>query len=536
MFMGFSHQEIETDTARSATVLTSGNYDFSAKYLTVCHLNELAVKRPGKISPETIAGLESAFYDPSVSGQTQAYFFYREAAGALCSILNRLPHDVCAQKAHNAFMNLLGRTTGHGQRAAAEALGSLPFTISGTAPEPEKRREIPAIAWRTFLKENRITCEGIPCFMGRSLVVKTDVKDRLLVVKLAGERDHPESLCKEAAWLHHLGSCQDFFGVKFHIPEPLSVQKGSLFRLLDLPVPYPERKNRHEMGYAISFLAHPDYFRYPNETNQNKRLNAETFLKTILRNAFLFGRLTGLGIIHEAPVPLFHNRVQGPRRNDGGVYLWQQGGRLDQWLWSCRYPNFGCSGIRDFEHLVAFRGPARKAYSSMGAQLLSLFLVAGSYFRMKDNRRVGLEPDGRPVDARELFDKPLLVKILETVFHHYYQGFVGKSFKGTLPLDFSHLADRMVDEMGVDRYMEEILRVVDQREMTDQAFFDFLAQRRVPKLTAMQLKKGADDITLYTGPHLGGFNQRISLPELIESVGTIAALCIYGRYCEEKLN
>ncbi|MCF8127842.1 MAG: hypothetical protein K9N10_04965, partial [Deltaproteobacteria bacterium] len=194
MFMGFSHQEIETDPARSATVLTSGNYDFSAKYLTVCHLNELAMKRPEKISPKTIAGLESAFFDPSVSGQTQAYFFFREAAGVLCSILNRLPHDACAQKAHNAFMNLLRRTTGHGQRAAAEALGSLPFTISGTAPETEKLREIPAIAWRTFLEEARITCEGIPCFMGRSLVVKTALKDRLLVVKLAGEMDDPQSL------------------------------------------------------------------------------------------------------------------------------------------------------------------------------------------------------------------------------------------------------------------------------------------------------------------------------------------------------
>ena len=534
--MGFSHQEIETDPARPTTVLAGGNYDFSAKYLMVCHLNELAVKRPEKIDPETIAALENVFYDPSVSGQTQAYFLFREAAGAICAILARLPHNGCSLKAHDAFMNLLGRTTGHGQRAAAEALGSLPFTISGTPPEPEKRREPPAIDWRTFLKETRISCEGIPRFLGRSLVVKTAAKDRLLVVKLAGETDNPESLLQETAWLRHLGDCRDAFSVKFHIPKPLRVQKGSLFRLPELPVPFPPTKNRHPKGYAVSFLAHPDYFRYPNETDPKKQLDPETFLETIRRNAFLFGRLAGLGIIHEAPVPLFHNRVQGPRRDDGGVYLWQQGGRLDQWLHSCRYPNFGCSGIRDFEHLAAFRGPARKAYSSMGAQLLSLFLVAGSYFRMKDSRKVGLEPDGRPVDVRALFDKPLLMKILESVFHHYYQGFVGMSFKGTPPLDFSHLADRMVDEMGVDRYMEEILRVADQREMTDQGFVDFLLRRRIPKVTAMQMKRGLNDITLYTGPHLGGFNQRISLPELIESVGTFVALCIYGRYCKEQLN
>ena len=536
MFMGFNHQEMKSDPFRSTAFLASSDYDFSAKYLAVCHLNELAMKQPETIGPETIAGLESIFYDPKVSSQTQAYFFFKEAAGALCSLLARLPHDACARKSHNAFMNLLGRTTGHAQRAATEALGALPFSILGTPPEREVLGDTPVITWRAFLENTHISRKGMPCFMGRSLVTKTAVEDRLLVVKLAGEMDNPESLLQETAWLHHLGSNPDAFTVKFHIPEPLRVQNGSLFRLVDLPVPYPEKKHRHEKGYAIAFLAHPDYFRYPNETDQNKQLDSETFLETIRRNAFLFGSLTGMGIIHEAPVPLFHNRVQGPRRNDGGVYLWQQGGRLDQWLWSCRYPNFGCSGIRDFEHLAVFQGPARKAYSSMGAQLLSLFLVAGSYFRMKDARKVGLEPDGQPVDARELFDKALLVKILESVFHHYYQGFVGRPFKGDLPLDFSQLADRMVDEMGVDRYMEEILRAVDQREMTDKAFIDFLVQRRIPRASAMQMEKGVNDITLYTGPHLGGFNQRISLPELIESVGTMAALCIYGRYCIEKLN
>ena len=139
------------------------------------------------------------------------------------------------------------------------------------------------------------------------------------------------------------------------------------------------------------------------------------------------------------------------------------------------------------------------------------------------------------MDARELFHKPLLVKIVQGIFEHYYQGFVGKSFNGPLPLDVSDLADRMVDEMGVDRHMEEILRVVDQREMTEKEFVDFLVERRVPLVEAMQMKKGERDITLFTGPHLGGFNQRISLPELTEAVGTMAALCIYGRYCQEKL-
>jgi hypothetical protein len=535
MFMGLKDREIEMDSAHEKTVLTDGNYDFSAKYLAAAHVHGLAREQPERIGPGTIAGLENLFYNRAVSGQTQAYFLLREAAGALCSLLARFPHDASAHEAHHAVMNLLGRTTGHAQRAAAESLGGLSFAIRGPSILPATQREIPVIGWRAFLKETRIACTGTPRFMGRSLVVKTADPARLLVVKLAGSKDNPDSLLKESIWLHHLGQIKETFSVRFHVPGVVSVGNGSLFRLTDLPVPDAERKNLHVKGFAIAFLAHPDYFNYPNQGDPRRRLDPEAFLETVCRNAFLFGRLTGRGMIHEAPVPLFHNRVQGPRRNDRGVYLWQRGGRLDQWLGSCMYPNFGCSGIRDFEHLEAFQGPARSAYSSMGAQLLSLLLVTGSYFRMKEKRKMGLNPDGRPVDARALFHKPLLVSIIRGIFEHYYRGFVEKPFTGPLPLDVPGLADRMVDEMGVDRYMEEILRVVDQREMTEKAFVDFLVGRRVPLVEAMRMKKGERDIILLTGPHLGGFNQRISLPELTEAVGTMAALCIYGRYCEENL-
>ena len=529
-----NHQNIKRELTDAETVLNHNHYDFSAKYLAVCRIHTLARARPEKIGPKTIAGLESLFYNRAVSGQTQAYFLFKEAAGALCSVLACLPHDACARRAHDAVMNMLSRTTGHAQRAAAEALGALPFSITGTAPKQEARREPPVISWRAFLAETKVSCEGLPRFMGRSLVVKTAGKDRLLVVKLAGERDKPESLLHEATWLNHLGQNGDAFPIRFHVPETVSVRGRFLFRLMDLPVPETGRKKRHGKGFAIAFLAHPDYFCYPNEADRKKQLGPEEFLETILRNAFLFGKLTGLGIIHGAPVPLFHNRVQGARRDDQGLYLWQRAGRLDRWLWSCRYPNFGCSGIRDFEHLETYRGPARKTYLPMGAQLLSLFLVTCSYFRMKDRRRVGSEPDGRPVDARELFHKPLLEEIIQGIFHHYYNGFVGNPFRGALPVNFSALAERMVDEMGVDRYMEEILRVADQQEMTDAAFMDFLLERRVSTEKARQMKRGAEDIVLHTGPHLGGFNQQISIPELIESVGTMAALCIYGRYCEEN--
>ncbi len=75
------------------------------------------------------------------------------------------------------------------------------------------------------------------------------------------------------------------------------------------------------------------------------------FLEIMGRNARHMGTLMALGLTHTAPIPLFHNRVQQGRRRDAGTYQWHRMGRLDQWLASCRHPNFGLSGLRDFEHI-----------------------------------------------------------------------------------------------------------------------------------------------------------------------------------------
>jgi len=226
--------------------------------------------------------------------------------------------------------------------------------------------------------------------------------------------------------------------------------------------------------------------------------------------------------------------LQGFRRRDNGLYEWQRGGRLDRWLDSCRYPNFGLTGIRDLEHLFSFKGSGRSLYGHIGTQLLSLCLVAGSYFRNKDGAKVGFDRQGDPVDARDLFDKRFLKEVIRGIFGSYYHGFVGKKFCGVLPVDFDELSDRMVDEMGVDRYMEEILRVVDQRDMTDKEFAGFLEERGYSGEAAKGFQRGLKEITIHTGPHLGGFNQRTSLPELIESIGSMSALCVFGRHCTEK--
>ena len=59
----------------------------------------------------------------------------------------------------------------------------------------------------------------------------------------------------------------------------------------------------------------------------------------------------------------------------------------------------------------------------------------------------------------------------------------------------------MVEEMGVDRYMEEFLRVVDQNEMTDDDFRSFLRKREHPEEEAKNVMKGLKDIIVYSGPH-----------------------------------
>ena len=368
-----------------------------------------------------------------------------------------------------------------------------------------------------------------PAFVGRSIVRAVNGDGRLLIVKLALADDSPQSLYKEALWLNHLSIDGYDFPVRFNIPVPVKVRGSYLFKLENGPAHLHKNTNLHPEQYAIGFISHRDYFSYPNDHRKEKHLTGEQFKEVIFRNAFLFGKLTSQGIVHSAPIPLFHNRVQGVRRRDHGLYEWQRGGRLDRWLDSCRYPNFGITGIRDLEHLFSFKGSSRSLYGHLGTQLLSLFLVAGSYFRNKDRKRLGFDRQGNPVDVRDLFDKHLLEEVIRGIFGHYYNGFVGKKFGGILPLDFDALVTSMVDEMGVDRYMDEILRVVDQREMTDEEFTSFLKDRGYSKGAAKGFQKGLEDITIHTGPHLGGFNQRISLPELIESVGSMSALCIFGR-------
>ena len=94
--------------------------------------------------------------------------------------------------------------------------------------------------------------------------------------------------------------------------------------------------------------------------------------------------------------------------------------------------------------------------------------------------------------------------------------------------------DKLIEKMGTDNHMEEILRINDQHSMDQKIFEEFLIKRGFTHDEISVLQKGDKEISIQTGPHLGGFNQKISVPELIEFIFSCSAFCISGKYIREN--
>ena len=507
------------------------SFDFTAKYFAVYELQNIAEKNPEIIKDTTILMLEELFKHKGLTRQRQGFFLFRETANTLGTLI-QCCHDIrVADKVLAAFKRILASVSGHAHRAASEALGSLPVPVHGPCLPDLKIDRIFSTSFEEVMKKTTITPACPPVFMGRSLVTPCRKTKRLLVIKLARHSDTPESLAKEILWMDHLRSAKNQFSCRFDIPETVSIGNSPVFTLKAIPVKTGERL--HPKRYAIAFSAHRDYFTYPNEPEKAKTWSGEKLKEVIFRNARLAGKLASEGVIHSALIPLFHNRVQRGRRRDNGLYEWFRAGRLDQWLRSCDHPNLGPTGLRDFEHFSALNENGLALYRHMGSHLLSFFLVTGSYFRNKNEKQVGFDLNGNPVDMRFLFDKNLLEEIISGIFQNYYLGFTGVCYDGWLPFNIKQLAVRMIDEMGVDRHMEEILRVADQSEMSGEEFRLFLTQRGFSDTKIKRFNKGEKEIVIHSGPHLGGFNERISIPELIEAVAAMSGMCIGGKFWKE---
>ena len=526
---------LENERAAAERYLLHRQTDFTATYMEVSNLQFIIAQQPEVVRPSTAEALYCVLCGTTHSPQRQVFFLFKKAADALAAMLCRPTPDDTAEKARKALAEVLADRTDPAFRAAAEAMGALPLATDAPGPSDFIN---PAPQVQPIHDLADITGTPLPGkmqWMGRSLLIQIrEEPGRLLVLKFARPGQPVSDLAAEAYWMQYLSQLREVRKNPLEIPEPVTDKVPAVYHLsanaLEIPGGLEIDADRH----AIAFKVYQSYFCYPNHPVEDGMLPKTECRRILAQSAHIFGRLASRDIIHTAPIPLFHNRVQRHRREDHGLYQWHRGGRLDQWLASCRYPNFCESGIRDFEHLIAFDGPARRRYEHMGAHAFSLILVAGSYCRNHDETRTGLDAHGRPLDTRDLFDRNWLKDVLNDVFCNYYEGFSGQPFSGSLPCDLDLLSRRLVEEMGVDRHMEEILRVAEQNAMSLVEFRDFLSQRGFDPQTIQGTKKGDQDIRIMTGPHLGGFNERISVPELTRYAAALSARCIMDRYCRQR--
>jgi hypothetical protein len=500
--------------------------DFTAAYLAVRRVADLVDRDPAAVAPGTVSALETLLARDDHARQTQARILYRDAAGVLTALAADGPGHL-ARASRQALERALA-TPGKPRLAAAEAVGGLPLCLRGPVldfPDPDPA---PVVSFAALAALADAVPDAPPRVAGRGLLLATRHPDSLLVLKRLRRGEDPAGLVREAVWMR---ACAELpFPAPCHVPRPLWPGGQALAAVPDAPaVPGAELDPG---GRCLAYLADRRYFAYPNDPPGAGGPDEGTFVEVMGRAALLLGWLAGRGIVHEAAIPLFHNRVQRDRREDGGVYDWRLPGRLDRWLASALHPNFGLSGLRDFEHLASLERASR-LYRRMGDHFVSLFLVAGSYFRQRDPGLRGLTDRGEPVDARHLFDEARLTEVVAAVVDGYHRGFVGAP-PAVAPFCPRALARRMVEEMGVDRYMTEILRVADQEAMTDAAFAAFCLARGLDPETARSLTRGAADVTLVTGPHLGAFNDRTSLPELAECTAAASAACLIGRYFADR--
>jgi len=512
-------------------VLSDSRSDFQARYIAVANLKNLAITAPESISGECYRDVASILDKELCNGERQAFFFYREAALFFLAIFSSGKSR--SEQALNTLNQLLRNAGGPVQLAVAETLGSLAVSL----PSPNVRCEEPAIIPRiTFVRlldqASGLAIGDAVRFYGRSAAVSSRAGDGLLVLKFARNRSDCCNLAREAAWMEHLNNEAYDLSVRFDIPQPLTMDGNQVYQVDNIPLScIPPALRDRQQQFVMVYRAHGDYFTYPNEPGGDGL--PEDLPEITGRNGFLLGRLMASGLVHTAPIPLFHNRMQQERRDDQGLYDWTLAGRLDRWLESCAYPNIGITGIRDFEHIESLQDTGQSLYWHIGAHMVSLLLVIGSCFRNRDTGLTGWDEQGDPVDARRLFDGLLLKETVRKTLAGYYHGFVGSGYEDDLPFDLERLAGRMIEEMGVDTHMEEVLRQYDQQQMSGDQFAAFLFEHNFTERDERAAQRGEQDIIVHTGPHLGGFNQGISLIELIEAAAASSATCIVGRYSKE---
>ena len=319
----------------------------------------------------------------------------------------------------SSLQNILSGASGPRVRAVGNAVGKLPVRLPSAAQAilPEPCDPCP-VTLNSLVNAFGVPRSGPWFWQGRSLILP--LKNGWLgVLKFARSLDNLAELTREHFFQGQLARLYRVDPETWQIPRPVTLMDAkALCRVTDpLPDGGPPGLYR---GTCIAYTAPPAYFEYPNESIFSEtwdRIQAVFF-----HTARTLGELTATGLFHTALIPLFHNRVQQDRRNDSGRYLWEHGGRLDQWLDSCRYPNFSLSGLRDFEHLEPVAS-SKQLRHYIGEHLLSFILVAGSCFRSQAPKRRGWDSSGQPADTRDLFDPKRFTRLVTGICTNYFSAF-----------------------------------------------------------------------------------------------------------------
>ncbi len=308
---------------------------------------------------------------------------------------------------------------------------------------------------------------------GRTLIASG--KGRFLAIKLGLEPGDGKKLLTESIIQNYLDHHGIDLGLSSRFPHPLDIKRCTRypFRLSGIPSDIMRDLKLSSDPPAICYLADGDYFRYLNDPS----LSVDEVRDSLTLCSRDLAKMAAMGMIHNALIPLFHNREQTNTRGDRGVYRWwsKVAGRLDRWRDTCHYPNVRRSGVADFEHIEIHSVISSDDLQHlMGDQLLSISLVLGSYFRNLGK-----------------FDQKAMSKILKDCFSAYLHEFTHKNTPLDDCIDWYHLAARMRMEMEEDKYMNAIIRGGGLH---------------------------GENIDASTGPHLGLFNGPFPLPELIRAI------------------
>ncbi|MBU0970811.1 MAG: SidJ-related pseudokinase, partial [Proteobacteria bacterium] len=398
----------DRDRILTEAQLLDQKLDFSAAYMALQYLCTRMETFPDSITETTLDALIFLIESDRFDSQKQVLFLYAEAALALIRMAQNIRVPV-AERIIPQLQEILVTARGKRQRAVAQALAKLPVRLRIQPNLPEV-----ASPPLTISLENLLACfpDHDPLsgkWQGRSLTVRTRDKG-VGTIKFANSETNLAELTNEILWMDFLQSYPISPLSGFHVPCPVKVKGRFLFEINPISDSLLNDKPACFMPVAIAYYAQARYFEYPNENVVENNFSNDQIKEIFFRNAHLLGNLTARGIIHTALIPLFHNRVQQGRRNDNGAYLWEQGGRLDQWLDSCQYPNFAASGLRDFEHLIRM-DDSKSLGHYIGEHILSFVLVIGSYFRNKAPLKRGAKESTGPCDTRDLFDKALFTDL-----------------------------------------------------------------------------------------------------------------------------